>query len=195
MSVNGKLETLAPLMEGQGDHGEIPKESPQSAQLCEDAARESTPSVPTWPSHDEHGRFVPGNLAAVKHALSATKLPPEFEHLEAEVGDFVAGCLVDEGNEADVSTRRRSLLNYRARVHRRIVQLDAALEVRGLVDRKGKLRAGWLQRLEGLINVAKALDNLLGLERRAKDIRSMSADDYIATQQRTHAGAHHANEE
>jgi hypothetical protein len=39
----------------------------------------STPSTPSWPKRDASGRFVPGNLAAVKHALSATKLPPEFE--------------------------------------------------------------------------------------------------------------------
>jgi hypothetical protein len=136
--------------------------------------RGTDPSVPSWPERDAAGRFVPGNLAAVKHALSATKLPPEFDHLEGEVDAFVAGCLTDEADEQDVSTRRRSLLNYRARVHRRIVQLDAALEVRGLVDRKGKLRAGWLQRLEGRINVAKGLDAMLGLERRQKRVPSLS---------------------
>jgi hypothetical protein len=140
---------------------------------CAQNAIPSTPSVPSWPERDAAGRFVPGNLAAVKHALSAAKLPPEFEHLEAEVDAFVAGCLTDEGDEQDVSTRRRSLLNYRARVHRRIVQLDAAIEVRGLVDRKGKLRAGWLQRLEGLVNVAKGLDAMLGLERRQKRVPSL----------------------
>jgi membrane-bound lytic murein transglycosylase MltF len=42
-----------------------------------------------------------------------------------------------------------------------------------LVDRKGKLRAGWLQRLEGLVNVAKGLDAMLGLERRQKRVPSL----------------------
>ena len=139
-----------------------------------DTASVGAPSVPSWLDRDYCGRFAPGNLAALKHALSATKLPAEFEHLEAEVGDFVSGCLTDEGDERDVSTRRRSLLNHRARIHRRIVQLDAAIEVKGLVDRKGKLRAGWLQRLEGLINVAKGLDTLLGLDRRQRRVPSLA---------------------
>src|SRR4029450_7831515 len=91
----------------------------------------SAPSAPSWPGRDAQGRFVPGKLAAVRHALSATHLPQEFQHLEAEVSAFVAGCLVDEGDEQDMSTRRHALLNYRARIHRRIVQLDAALETRG----------------------------------------------------------------
>jgi hypothetical protein len=45
---------------------------------------------------------------------------------------------------------------------------------RGFVDRKGKLRAGWLQRLEGLVSVAKGLDAMLGLERRQKRVPGLS---------------------
>jgi hypothetical protein len=52
------------------------------------------PSAPSWPERDDRGRFVPGNLAAMNDALSETELPPEFEHLEAEVRDFVAGSLM-----------------------------------------------------------------------------------------------------
>ena len=54
------------------------------------------------------------------------------------------------------------------------MQLDAALEAKGLGDRKGKLRTGWLQRLEDLINVAKGLDSMLGLERRQKRVQSLA---------------------
>lgn len=132
------------------------------------------PSAPTWPARDAGGRFVGGNLAAVRHGLRTDRIPPEFEHLVADVEEFVAGCLADEGDEAEVSTRRRSLLNYRARLHRRIMQLDAAIETQGLFAKDGKLRVAWLQRLEGLIGAAKALDNLLGLHRQMKRVPTLS---------------------
>ena len=135
------------------------------------------PSPPSWPDRDGRGQFVGGNLAAVKHALRTDALPAEFAHLREEVDAFVAGCMADEGDTAAVSTRRRSLLEYRARIHRRAVQLDSAIEVRGLFDKKGKLRAGWLQRLEGLIGTAQAIDRLLGLERRQKPVASIR--DYL----------------
>jgi len=134
----------------------------------------AAPSAPTWPDRDGNGRFGPGNLAAVKHALRTDRLPPEFAHLAIEIDAFIAGCVTDEGDEADISTRRRALLNYRARVHRRIVQLDAAIDTQGLFSRDGKLRVAWLQRLEGLINTAKALDSMLGLGRRQKRVPTLA---------------------
>ena len=43
-----------------------------------------------------------------------------------------AGCESDEGGSlADLPTRRRAQLEYRARLHRRILLLDSALELRG----------------------------------------------------------------
>lgn len=137
-------------------------------------ATADAPSAPTWPERRPDGRFAPGNLAAVRHALRTDRVPPEFAHLAAEVDEFVSGCLTDEGDESDVSTRRRALLQYRARLHRRIVQLDAAIETQGLFSRDGKLRVAWLQRLEGLITTAKALDSMLGLARRSKRVPTLS---------------------
>lgn len=131
-------------------------------------------SPPTRAKDPKTGRFLPRNVAAFQHGLRTDRLPPEFEHLRDEVDAFVRDCLSDEGSEAgDIPRRRRALLEYRARLHRRILQVDAALEVHGLFDRRGKLRAGWLQRLEGLIGSAKGLDVLLGLERRQKRIPSI----------------------
>ena len=77
------------------------------------------------------------------------------------------GLVTDEG-DAEISTRRRSLLEYRARLPRRILQLDDALERYGLFGRRSGLRAAWLRRLESLISTAKALDQFLGLERRQR---------------------------
>jgi hypothetical protein len=80
----------------------------------------------------------------------------------------VAGAVADDGGKDEVPVRRQSLLDYRARLHRRIVQLDGALEVRGLVDRRNKLRVAWLQMLATLIASARSIDSLLGLERRQR---------------------------
>jgi hypothetical protein len=138
----------------------------------------------------EASRFPPGNFAALAHSLRAVNLPPELAHLAADVEDFVAGCLVDEGDAADVPTRRRALLTYRARVHRRILQVDSMLELRGLVDKRGKLRVAWLQQLAALIGVAKATDSLLGLQRRAKRVPTLA--EYVASR---YGGARAAGEQ
>jgi hypothetical protein len=148
-----------------GESGEL------SPQLSPSASGSTTAAAPSAPARDAHGRFQPGNLEALKHALRTDQVPPEFATLSAEVEAFVAGCLVDDGD--DVSTRRRSLLNYRARLHRRILQLDGALELRGLIDKRGRLRVSWLQQLQGLMGQAKAIDAQLGLDRRAKRVETI----------------------
>src|SRR5262245_10063192 len=74
-----------------------------------------------------NGRFLPGNQAAVTHGLAAAELPGDLVALRAEVEAFLSATLVDEGDVADIPERRRALLEYRARLHRRVLQLDAAL--------------------------------------------------------------------
>lgn len=145
----------------------------QTGALPSAAAAAAEPSAPAWPDHGPDGKFLPGNLAAVKHALRTDRLPPELACLTRDIQRFVDGCTSDEGDASDVSTRRRSLLNYRARVHRRIIQLDAAIETQGLFSRDGKLRIAWLQQLENLISCARALDSLLGLAKRQKSIPTL----------------------
>ena len=142
-------------------------------------SQHAAPSAPNAPDRDAAtGRFLPGNLAAVTHALRTDRLPPEFASLVAEVEDFVAAAIADDGGASEISHRRQSLHNYRARVHRRIAQLDTAIELRGLFDKRGKLRVAWLQQLQSLINTAKGIDSLLGLERRQKPLASPM--DYLA---------------
>jgi hypothetical protein len=57
------------------------------------------------------------------------------------------------------------------------VQLDAAIETRGLFDPRGKLRVAWLGKLESLIAAARGIDNLLGLDRRPRQVGTM--DEYL----------------
>ena len=139
-------------------------------------------------------RFRKGNGHAITHGLRARQgvqvspheselagqdlLPRSFEFLNAELQSFLQECIRDEGGDISaVPRRRRSLLELRARIQRRALQLDTALEVHGLVDRRGKLRVHWLQRLEGLVNTAKALDSALGLERRREPIPTV--DEFL----------------
>ena len=149
----------------------------------------ATPDVPRPPDRDARGRFADrnqvgartqfsgGNWAAMRHSLDADRWPPGLDVLKEEVEALLAEMLADEGDASDVPARRRSLLNYRARLHRRIIQLDAALEQRGLLDRRGKLRVTWLQQLGGLIERARTLDTTLGLTRRQKRIPTL--DEYL----------------
>jgi len=124
------------------------------------------------------GAWLPANMGAVKTGERSTRdYPAPFDALRTEVEDFMDGQLTDEGDQADISTRRRSLLEYRSRIHRRILQVDGALELHGLTDRRGRLRTAWLQRLEALIRTAQGIDSLLGLERRQRSVGRLA--DYV----------------
>ena len=55
-------------------------------------------------------------------STSRCHIPPELLALQ---DSFVAAALVDEGERAeDIPIRRRSLVEYRAVLHRQIIQLD-----------------------------------------------------------------------
>ncbi len=191
---------LAPGASAQAaEQAGIPGSGPNVQAGCASGGGEHVTVVPSeppdgpdpLPQRDGKGHFVkgntlgaatlwqPGNLAQLRTGFRMLdrddKLPPEFQHLVADVADFVAGCLVDEGDPHDVPTRRRALLDYRARLHRRILQVDALIEGRGIADRRGKLRLAWLQRLEGLITTAQRLDIALGLARRSKPVDTLDS--------------------
>jgi len=117
------------------------------------------------------GWFKKGNTAALTTAVHTDRVPAGLEQLHAEVERFMAGALADEGGEADIPTRRRNLLDLRGHVvYRNILKLAHALDTKGLVDRRGKLRVAWLQQLGALIDRAVRIDAMLGLDRKAKRI-------------------------
>ena len=125
------------------------------------------PQRPVQPEASQRGpdgRFLPGNTLALTHGLrSQERGDGAVDDLQSGVESFVTGVLGHEPAPAP-SPLRRSLLEYRARLHRRILQLDDALERHGLLDSRRRLRGRWLQRLESMINTAKGLDQVLGLE-------------------------------
>jgi hypothetical protein len=129
------------------------------------------------PGRDRWGRFLPGNTAAVSHGLQSRRTPPGLEQLDREVEAFLGAAMVDEG-ERDIPARRKALLVYRARLHRRILQLDAALEQRGILDKRQKLRATWLSILVSLIEKCRQIDVTLGLERRQRDLDTLTIDEH-----------------
>lgn len=142
--------------------------------MCEPVPALSAPltktDTPIRPERDSRtGRFVKGNGAAVKTALRAGRahLPEVFSVLESQVREFLEASVADDGGRADMPARRLSQHQYRAVLHRQILRLNAALEVHGLFDRRGRLRLAWLGKLESLMREARAIDSLLGLARRA----------------------------
>lgn len=169
-------------MEGQGNTVQNAEEIGAAHDGLQRASQPATafdaPTVPSAPDRDpKSGRFLPGHFSSTRHALRTDRLPPEFEHLAAELEEFATASIADDGGADAITARRRSLHTYRARVHRRIAQLDGAIELRGLFDKRGKLRVAWLQQLQGLIRTAQGIDSLLGLERRQKPVASPL--DYI----------------
>lgn len=178
-SVNGGARTEEPKTS-------IPRQVVDETTTCAPLVPESSPasadSEPSASARDDRGRWLPGNAGALQHGLFSEQAR-QFAALRDEAAAFLEAAVSDEGGR-DVPARRRALLEYRARVHRRIVQLDATLDVRGMTDGKGKLRVAWLQRLEGLVATATALDRLLGLERRARRVGDVDPEAVIARYRR-----------
>jgi hypothetical protein len=122
--------------------------------------------------HNARGQFTLANREARKHGLYSQRIPPE---LIAACRAFCQQSIVEDGGEGEITIRRRSWHEKRARIELLIDQLYGAIEEHGLFDKRGKLRVAWLQRLEGLIARAASIDAMLGLERRTKRVDSFAA--------------------
>jgi hypothetical protein len=140
---------------------------------------------PRFAQRGPNGKYVRGNTAGLIHGMRAKDLaqpaavPPQFAYMRGEIEKFISDCLSDEGGqEQDIPARRRALLEYRARVHRRILQLDTALEIYGITDPRKRLRQEWIAKLVTLIATARSLDATLGLERKERDVTAVSAAEW-----------------
>lgn len=123
---------------------------------------------------DRRGRFMRGNRASVRHSLH-TENVPELARIARE--QFLWQARADEAD--DPPTRRASLIEYRSVLHGQIALVANALERFGIFDRRGKLRALWLTKLESLIGAAVSIDRLLGLDRRQKDALDLSPAEWL----------------
>ena len=146
------------------------KHVPKDPNTLKRGSRTDSPPVPSGTDRDAAGRFQRGNEVARRHGLYAGSMAAT---LVAERRAFETRSVVDDGGDSEVPTRRRSLHFYRARLHVHIEQLSGALEQFGLFDGRGRLRANWLQRLEGLMARAQAIDATLGLDRRQRRVPSL----------------------
>jgi hypothetical protein len=163
------------------------------ARAVQDSSNGALPDAPNPPQtaiaaptdHDAGGRFTKGNKSSLRHGLHVVNDPSNLAETLAR--NFFAQALTDDGGEHEPSTRRKSLLEYRSRLHAQILMIGNALEHHGIFDRRGKLRAVWLGKLESLINTALSADRLLGLDRRARRTGALdgTAIEFVDSQRTT----------
>jgi hypothetical protein len=142
----------------------------------DDAPLSASPNgAPAAANHDRRGRFTARNGAALQHGLHAQhQLPAGLDHLRTEAADFLSQAIADDGDVTTLSRRRRSLLEYRALIHQKILLLSGTLDSRGIVDPRGRLRDRWLSQFTSLVSTARGLDSLLGLDRRPRQLPSLA---------------------
>lgn len=154
------------------DSPEVAKMVPVDAAIAQ--------ASPYGPGRDAgNGRFTKNHTASVKHAIFSER---DLAGLNERIQALTAQAIADMGGEPSVSVRARLLIETRFRLQRRLEQIDAALEVKGVMDGKGKLRAAWLQRLEGMAAAIRAIDAQLGLKRQAKRVGTLA--EHIQTNYR-----------
>jgi len=152
----------------------VEKQEPQSSpEDCVSGAVQRT--VPNAQRASD-GRFLPGHRINATHGLESARVPAPYAELERAL---LERSLADDGGLSEIPARRLSLHEYRSLIHRKVWQVSDALDARGLFDKRGKLRVAWLQRLESLVTQAVRIDSVLGLERRTKDLRTMTAEQYV----------------
>ena len=89
-----------------------------------DGIAPSDTDTPLEPHRDADGRFASRNGVAVKTALRAHRadLPAAFHAVDDDVHHFLEQSLIDDGGRDDMPTRRRSQHQYRAALHRQLLQ-------------------------------------------------------------------------
>jgi hypothetical protein len=144
----------------------------------------SATAHPKRQRHGAGGRFLPlrrGEVAASQtHAFYAKQ--ELLDHL-ADVETYVSQCVADDGGETNITTRRRSQIENRARIQNQIARVDGAIKLFGLFDKKGRMRERWVALLCTLVEKARAIDALLGLERRQRDLGDIGIEEYAALQE------------
>jgi hypothetical protein len=90
---------------------------------------------------------------------------PATASVPNNAGDFLEASVADDGGAAHMPVRRGSQHQYRAVLHEAIVRVADALDTHGVCDKQGRLRKSWISSIEGLIREARAIDDMLGLER------------------------------
>ena len=120
-----------------------------------------------------------GHTKSVTHGLTSTRDDLlQFEGARVAANELFDNAVQDDGGLENIPARRKSLLEYRAELHRRVLQLSHALDKSGIRDGSGKLRVNWLVMLKGLIAECRALDTTLGLSRRERDVDTL--DGFLA---------------
>jgi len=90
-------------------------------------------------------------------------------NVPSSAGEFLEASVAEDGGTSRIGTRRGSQHQYRAVLHEAIVRVAGAIDSQGVCDANGRLRRSWLSELQGLIREARAIDQLLGLERQPEE--------------------------
>jgi hypothetical protein len=121
-------------------------------------------------------KTLKGNGLARMTGLHVTNHVPEFEAIEAAGRALLEQSVTDAGGRDELIARELAHHEYRALLHVRILKLAQALERHGQFDRRGRLRVGWITKLESLIGTALSIDKTLGLTRLAKPVADGSSE-------------------
>lgn len=121
-------------------------------------------------------RTLRGNGLARRTSLYAANSTPEMAEFEAAGCALAEQSITDAGGRTELVARVLADHQYRGLLHVRILKLAHALEAHGEFDRRGRLRKGWIELLDRLINTAVSMDKILGLSRRAKPTPASFAD-------------------
>jgi hypothetical protein len=115
--------------------------------------------------------MLPGNVLARTHALYAAT----SSDIAQAGADLFEQSLKDAGGREELIAREVTQHEYRAALDVNIRKVARALEQHGLFDRRGRLRVGWLSKLESLVAAALCIDRVLGLKRVPKDVDPFDA--------------------
>lgn len=118
-----------------------------------------------------------GNGLSRTTGFRVTNLTPELRAIEAAGQVLASQSIVDAGGREELIAREVADHEYRGLLHVNILKLARALDAHGHFDRRGRLRVGWITKLESLISTAVGIDKLLGLQRRQK--RAPSLAEYL----------------
>jgi hypothetical protein len=115
--------------------------------------------------------MLKGNRVAARHGIYAVASAADAQVAAA----LFEQSVIDAGGREELTAREAAQHEYRSVIHLNIVRLAKALERHGQFDKRGRLRVGWLSKLESLTSTALAIDKMLGLERRQRQLNVAEA--------------------
>ncbi len=168
---NGSLHPLASAPEpSAGPNAPSPAHPVRDGAVCACGA----PPHASLADRCAGGHLAAGNSLARRTSLYAASGTPETEAIEASARAMVEQSFADAGGATELIARVRADHEYRGVIDVQIKKLARALSVYGEFDKRGRLRKGWIELLDRLVNTAVSIDKTLGLARKQKQVPSLA---------------------